>query len=49
MKNVKLANYDEEDPYVRVHPDRKRMDVVDDSMPTGVCFLHITISYYNYF
>lgn len=38
MNNVKLTNDEDEEPYVKVHPDRKRMDVNDDSTPTGVCF-----------
>lgn len=43
MKNVKLTDDEDEEPYVKVHPDRKRMDVDDDSTPTGVCFLHIML------
>lgn len=39
--NLNSSKYDE--PYIKIHPNRQRMDLNDENLPTGVCLFCITL------
>lgn len=41
--NLNNGNSSQNDePYVKIHPDFRRMDAHEDNLPTGVCLLFLT-------
>lgn len=37
ISRINLNNSKCDEPYIKVHPNRQRMDVNDEKLPTGVC------------
>jgi len=46
MKNCIIRNemnLNNEEPYVKIHPDLQRMDIDNENLPNGVCVYFITV------